>query len=374
MSVMNFQVEQKHKEAGMVAIMVTLILMIVISLIVLGFAQVSRRTQRQALDRQLSTQAFYAAETGVNDAVKVIQDAIASGSTVEDKPDCNSDGNGFYAEPKLKPDIDEDNGVSYSCLTVDPEPTTLDYKNIGENSSVIPLSAASSINNVTLTWRTLDSVTDNPTPAATCRPNLTNPFLTTSAWSATNCGYGVLRIDLVPTAGSSLSTNGLQNATMTAFVVPLSSNVNCGTTPGCVSSVNYTTGGGNSRLGVVCTDSACSLRIANLSQTQYHLRVSSIYKDVSLQIVARDAGNAALNLRGAQALIDVTGKAQDVLRRIQVRVPLTASSTNILSDYAIQSTDPICKRFSVMQNYFRNDADNAVPGVENATTNSLCRP
>jgi len=58
----------QRNQSGMVSIMVTMILMIVMSLIVVGFAQVSRRNQRVALDRQLSTQAFYAAESGVNDA------------------------------------------------------------------------------------------------------------------------------------------------------------------------------------------------------------------------------------------------------------------------------------------------------------------
>jgi len=41
----------QSKQRGMVAIMITMILMIVISLIVLGFAQISRRNQRQSLDR-----------------------------------------------------------------------------------------------------------------------------------------------------------------------------------------------------------------------------------------------------------------------------------------------------------------------------------
>ena len=64
----------------MVAILVTMNLMIVISLIVLGFAQISRRNQRQSLDRQLSTQAFYAAETAVNDAADLIKTAVQAGT------------------------------------------------------------------------------------------------------------------------------------------------------------------------------------------------------------------------------------------------------------------------------------------------------
>jgi hypothetical protein len=74
-------------------------------------------------------------------------------------------------------------------------------------------------------------------------------------------------------------------------------------------------------------------------------------------------------MEGAQAVIDSTGKAQDVLRRIQVNVPLRATSQNELSDYAIQSTDAICKRFSVMNGgYYDND----VTGVTSTSGNRLC--
>ena len=80
-------------------VLLTMILMIVVGLIVLGFAQISRRNQRQALDRQLSTQAFYAAETGVNDAANLIKTAVQAGTVVAAKPDCTSTGGGFYAAP-----------------------------------------------------------------------------------------------------------------------------------------------------------------------------------------------------------------------------------------------------------------------------------
>lgn len=349
---------RNYKESGMVAIMVTLILLIVISLIVLGFAQISRRNQRQALDRQLSTQAFYAAETGVNDAVKLIEGALQSGSEVAAKPDCASDGGGFYTA--LNPMISAEDGVEYTCLMVDPAPGTLVYSSIGSTSTVIPLiSSGGNLANINLAWQSKD--TDN-NPADSC-PAGADTFSPTGDWS---CGYGVLRFDLVPTGGA-LSMDGLRNSTMTSFVVPLR--------PGSsgASSVGFATGGGNNRLGVECSNSECKLTI-NLpsSESQYHMRVSSIYKDVSLQISAQDVNGTQVGLRGAQALVDSTGKAQDVLRRIQVRVPLAGSSVNQLSDYAIQSTEAICKRFSVMDGFFQSDADAVVPGVAASTDNPLC--
>lgn len=352
------------KEAGMVAILVTMILMIVISLIVLGFAQISRRNQRQSLDRQLSTQAFYAAESAVNDAADLIKNAVQTGTNPAAKPDCNSTGGGFYAT--LTPVIDAASDVEYSCLIVDPTPPTLVYSDVGTTSTVVPLIASSgTIASVQLTWQTKE---DSLTPAPTC-PNNRNTLPATGAWPAT-CGYGVLRFDLVPTTGS-LTHSSLQSATMTAFVIPLRPGSAAAAT---ANPIGYSTGGANNRLGVVCSNSNCSLTINGLSQSQYYMRVSSLYKDVSLQISATNATGNPVNLQGAQAVIDATGKAQDVLRRIQVRVPLAGSSSNLLSDFAIQSTDAVCKRFAVMDGYFQSSANAAVPGVGAAhASNPLCQ-
>lgn len=136
------------------------------------------------------------------------------------------------------------------------------------------------------------------------------------------------------------------------------------------------TANANNRFGTACTDTSCSITInSGLGGDQYYLRMMSIYKDVRVRIVARDSSNNALSLQGAQAVVDATGKAQDVLRRIQVRVPLTASSTNQVSDAAISSTDAICKRFISMDGHFQSYAASAVSGLTSITTppNPFCQ-
>lgn len=343
-----------NREAGMVAIMVTLILMIVISLIVLGFAQVSRRNQRQALDRQLSTQAFYAAETGVNDVRDRLEQALAAGNAIYAKPDCGPGAGAaaaFYAPVIAKAQLNTE--VKYSCFTVDPSPDTLVYSDIGTTSTIVPIisGSGSNLSTVRLAWQTKDNTT---TPANNCPTTANNVFSTTSNWL---CGYGVLRVDLVPVDGT-YNAATLQSRTMTSFMVPVRT--------GGTNSVAFATGGGNNRPAVRCTNTDCNVTITGLSSSQYYMRVSSLYKNVSLRITATDS-SGAVGLQGAQAVIDSTGKAQDVLRRIQVHVPLT-ESTQRLSDYAIESTDSVCKRFSVMGGYFGS----AVTGV--TSTNPLCQP
>ncbi|HJQ08505.1 MAG TPA: pilus assembly PilX N-terminal domain-containing protein [Candidatus Saccharimonadales bacterium] len=347
------------KEAGMVAIMVTMILMIVISLIVLGFAQISRRNQRQALDRQLSTQAFYAAETGVNDTANIIETAAAAGNSISNKDTCASNGGGFYAG--LNPTLDATTNTGYTCVTVDPSPSSLVYNNITTTSTIVPLHAnAGTISSIRLTWTSKE---DTVTPSANCPTSANNVFSTTANWL---CGYGVLRIDLVPVGGG-MNFNSLRTATMTSFLVPQR--------VGGTNTANYAAGGNNNRIGVRCNNTDCNLNISGgLGGSSYYMRVSSLYKDVALSVNATNPAGGTVELTGAQALIDSTGKAQDVLRRIQVRVPLAGSSRNLLSDYAILSTDAICKRFAVMDGYFQSSANTAVPGVGPANPgNPLCQ-
>jgi hypothetical protein len=148
---------------------------------------------------------------------------------------------------------------------------------------------------------------------------------------------------------------------MTVFAVPQAS--------GGTGSITYAAGGNNAATGVTCTNTNCSLTVdvSSAGSANYYMRVSSIYKDVSMQLTATDGGGQ-VNLSGAQVLIDSTGKAQDVLRRIQVRAPIAPTSRNQLPDYAMQSTSSVCKRFSIMQGYFQNS-----PSGVSDSSNPLCQ-
>jgi hypothetical protein len=241
-------------------------------------------------------------------------------------------------------------------MLVDASPETLRYSDVGTTSIVVPLISASGGNfsTINLDWQ---SKVTGSNPTSGCPTTTNNVFVPTADW---NCGYGVLRFDLVPTSGT-FNAADLRTRTMTTFAVPFSS--------GGASSVPYAADTANdNRRGVRCTTSGCSLSITGLNQNNYYLRISSIYRSVALQVSATNDGGSPMEISGAQAVIDATGRAQDVLRRIQVHVPLRASSQNQLSDYAIQTTDSICKRFAVMDGYFDTDVSSVT------STNRLCQP
>jgi Tfp pilus assembly protein PilX len=363
--------QTKLGEVGLVSIMVSLVLMAVMTLIVLGFAEISRRDQREALDRQLSSQAFYAAESGVNDAHNIITAKLNTPNynlNLLNKSNC--------ANSTAPYDIDNsiDTGVSYTCLLVNTRPPSLLYSLSTQGTSkVVPIYPVNSagnptgINRITLNWKDTDSTVT--TPLSGCKSSA-QTLPSANSWAP--CGYGLLRVDLVPI--NALGRASLLRNTFTGFFVPTNPAPG-GPNAGKVSLTNSSPTNlydGNANQGVVaaarCTngsDGQCTVDITNVSSMNYYMRVSTLYTDASLQILACNSGGTctpsnAVDLANAQALVDSTGKAQDVLRRIQVRIPIS-NNGGLFSDYAIESTNDISKQFCTYPGYASLDASSCQP-------------
>ena len=353
MSTITGKQQRTGRQAGMVSIMVTMIMMIVLSLIVIGFAQIARRNSRQSLDRQLSTSAFYAAEAGVND----VRDLIKTYGTPPAKPDCTNGSGATAAYYSHLPGatLDAGTNVQYTCVMVNPAVPMLPYT-LGYTGTVVPLQVSSDvINTLTFTWQ---KSTASANPVSGCAGSL----VAVGSWT---CGYAGLRFDLIPT-NTSYTMASIMGKTMSSYAIP--------TQVGGATTAAFRADGGADLIKTHCTNTNCNLTInSGLGGTQYYLRIlSQYYQNVALQITGTDSHGNPAQFAGVQILIDVTGKAQDVLRRVQVRVPASGTSTNVTSDYALETTGSICKRFDIMTNHYQSDAGNAVPAMDNGG-NPLCK-
>lgn len=348
----------RQSQEGVVSLLVTMVLMIVVSLIALGFAQVARRNQGQELDQQLSTQAFYAAESGVNDASQIISTALASTTpptgTELDRTSCIDPGyNSMYLSLNSNNSLnstDPGSNIEYTCVLVEGDPGAI-QTDIGTTSKIIPIDAASDIGSINLAWSSQQNTANS---IGGCPRSATLP--TNNAFSG--CGVGVLRVDLVPIDNNpAMSANSLAEETLTFFAVPTPMGTR--RTVGVIQydGANSSTGNRQDIVPAQCVNSVapnkCAISIdipvADQNHEKYEMRVSSEYEDSSLEVTADTPAPATgLPLSGAQVVIDATGRAQNVVRRIQVYVPIGIQS-NKLSDYAIESTDSICKRYVVMK-------------------------
>ncbi len=349
-----------NNQRGMVSIIVTMVMMLVISIIVLGFAQVSRREARQSLDRQLSQQAFFAAESGVNDARSVIYDNLAKGKGVVEKNYCQTDPSD--TNYKFNPTIDSEHDVAYTCLLVTSKLKNLHITPLsaGGDSVVLPLqpTTATPIDTLHINWRPLSG----PQTAAQLTKCVTASLPAAGAFpqsgaSTWQCPYGTLRVDIVPT--DTLSRAALQSSQKTFILYP---------STGAAGKQTYSSSDGAIALMKCTVADSCNIDIQTMNGGQnYAIRVSAMYASGSVDLSATDAAGQDILLKNAQVLIDVTGRAQDVLRRIQVRLPVTPSGKT--PDYAVESASSVCKRFVLNDTYFQIPGD--IAGQD--PNNPLCK-
>lgn len=318
------------QQNGIASFIIVFSIMLVLSLIVLGFSRLMQREQRQTLDRNLSSRAYYAAESGINMAVKAIE-----ANPAYQKTSCEPDG----TITNYVIDSVPANNTELTCLIVDAAPTNVEYSDVSANkSTVVPLDAgADSIRDIQFEWEN----TTVASPASyTCSAAAAGSFAASGSWT---CNAPVLRVDIVSSAGSFARASLVDN-TMTVFFYP---------TNAAAGSAVYSTGVSNK--GVVvrgnCTDKPtspdCTASISGLNSSTYAIRMMSLYGDAKVRITPTKLGGTSVNLRGVQALIDSTGRAQDQLRRIQVRKSLSRIN-DLVPDFAIQAASGLCKRIYVV--------------------------
>lgn len=330
--------QRTHRESGIVSLIVTLIMMIVITLIVLGFAEISRNEQRSSLDDQLSAQAYYAAESGINDARAIIDGNVAASQPVQAKTSCG-DMNGYNFNGSGESVVDSPHSVSYTCVLVNPNPTTLSYDDVGQGSIVIPVDTASAVNTLSLQWQPSSS----PGTVLNCYNNVASNLDSLPITGQWKCNYPVLRVDIYD-ANSPIARGNWGSYTATMFFVPFqASSVGAGAN-------NSTMASRGSMVPASCSSSLCTANIVGLLGTHYYLHVNALYTN-SKELDVSTSGNQAFI--GAQATIDSTGKAQDVLRRVLVAVDLTDANAYKVPSAAIISEDSVCKRFGVTSGSFQ---------------------
>lgn len=332
----------KHRqedENGLVAIIVATMIMIIMSLIVLGFARIMQREQRQALDKSLSTQAFYAAESGINDAVTRIHDITQP--PLADKNDCDTSNDPAKNPSKLIGTIDGNLDTGYTCLLINNAPRTLEYtqKSVTTTgSTIVPIRGSNDelIDHAEVSWDE-----GSKTSAFRSCPDTSLPA--TTSWTNSP---GILRLDLIPADGA-LTRAGLISNAMNAYLYP---SATCGTNS--IGYGSYTGVNAGQIVSIHCLNTAtpheCVATITGLNMKYFYLRMRSVYNASNVTVKIFDASNKQLAIKGAQVQLDSTGRVADVVRRIQVRVPL--NPTYEIPDGALETTLGICKQLAVIKN------------------------
>ncbi len=348
---------------GFASIVIAVVLVLVLSLMTVGFAELMRKETRSALDKQLSSQASFAAESGINDAAKAINAGFTYAKSICGPLKIGDPGYGTPGSTNLSTNIVSDNTKSsYTCLTVNPTPDTLQYGAIDfSQSKSVTISGVKASDGVTpvpiskliISWQ---DVNGNQKGFITSG---THDFETATGWTAT----GILRIGLTPLGSGGVNRDDLINNTSTLFLYPNSS----GAVATNISQYNTAsqtsfTGLGNLSGGIVdgnCNVGSrplfCDVVITDLNQVNYLLDMRSVYNKTAVNIAAYDAIGGRLKIKNAQTLIDSTGKSQDVLKRVQVRLP--SHTEYFHSDFSLQTAGDVCKQMKLKPDSGSNTCD-----------------
>ncbi len=325
----------RKDQTGLVAITVTIFVILVLTLVVLAFSQIARREQRQALDRQLSTQAFYVAESGINDATNFIR----TNALPLEKKKCSD-------APALSPALDTDGIFRESCVLFDRAPTSIEYSSVDDyNGEFISLKTATGTpRTVTFEWH--DSKGGSDFSKCATAGFLSYPKMGSNPGEYSDgCAASMLKVVFMPVNSGSINREELVDASYAMYLRPVAPPLASGNP----TYQRHDSGADNQGFvvpaGCDTTSGKCKATINFPAFGGLFLRFSSIYNPSTLSITGKDVGGTAVRFTEAQASIDSTGKTNDVLKRMQVRVPLSPHTQT--APYVLESMNGICKLLGV---------------------------
>jgi Tfp pilus assembly protein PilX len=332
----------RKNQGGFASFFVTIMVMIIFGIIILSFSQISNKETTNALNRVLSTQALYAAQSGINDAYSIIRSDEASNQTVIQQTN-SCTGTGTYVSQDGQ---NVGSNSKYTCLLVNTNPSTLQYQcpEYCPNNSIIANIRSvvnQNIYSLSLTW-----AGGNNVPTNGCSTN--EQFLPSTSW---NCPI-VLRVDLVPFQSGSSTVSDLESGSRTFFLYPQ---------VGPVGDINFQTLNNSQYIYPAnCSnnDNSCTTSIFNLNTAsdpggEYYMRIQYYYGTPStIAIDGNDTSSQSISFVDSQIQIEANGVDGAVSKRLSAFInPLSGESSPyslpLPPNYALQSTSSICKSFLV---------------------------
>lgn len=375
-------VNQNNKQqSGFVSLFTVIFFMLLITVITVGFLRIMAIEQRQSLDNDLTANALAAAESGVEDGKRALLAYYDPSTNPALKSDLanafsttNESCNSLTGIPSVQTEIgitgqavgSSSLNQSYTCLNVKlNSPDYLGFTQANE-SEIFPLRGVSNFDQIKISWHLLsESIgTEGDGQPDRLKPSipLSLPPQTGGTLNWSGEGYpAMLRVQLFGYPNGNFSRTDLFDRSRTVFLVPVESGgtsvINFGTADPSHTydstksspNTNVQCGTDFSQLNTYLCTATLSLPAGaaySSSNNNYYLRVTPIYSGTHFRAELFDSSSSStVEMRDVQPLIDATGRAQDVYRRVQVRVRVNAITG--LPEFAAESANTICKNMQV---------------------------
>jgi Tfp pilus assembly protein PilX len=319
-------------QEGAASLLFTLVMIIIISLLAIGFSVITTNDQKATLDKSVSLQAEYAAQSGINSVVSGIinhNSAVSQSSTAT----CTPTGG-------VIPTFPNTNNTRITCLKWSYSPQSLVYTSTNSSSTIInPLDSngnPTSISEVDIKWG----------PAtATSLPLYLSTFSTASLSDVKPDKFPILKI---VTANSS----DMSNLT-TTYVVPVSG-TSSPVALGALGINIITVGCGTSSAATSCTAKLKCLQwtanVANSSckATNGGLLTTSSFDGSQLSINIsgiQGTSGAAVQFSNSQVQIDSTAQNGNTVKRLVAGYTIGGASAWSPTLTAATGSTALCKNF-----------------------------
>jgi len=375
--------QYKNNQAGFVSLFSVIFFMLLVSVLTVGFLRLMILEQQQSLDNDLSDSAKASAQSGIEDGKRAILKYQSLAAIDPLKAQFNTALNSTACDSVLgNAAVTGSLGISsngnvvgnsqinqfYTCLNV--QLNTPDYLGPSPlpagSSDFVPLRPSSgTFDQIKVSWHLLSTAVGEDgdgqpralAPGPALMP-LNNPLAPPNSWS--QLGYpAYLRVQLYgyPNVGV-IDRAGLTQRSRAVVLVPAAAG------PGVVSlGAADATPGVFDSLKVAPTQIACNPSFTSYgsydctatlslpaglpsSGNVYFLRVTPVYGQTHFRLqMFNSVTGLVVNFNEVQPIIDATGRAADVYRRMQARVRVNA--TGNLPEFVVESADNICKNEEV---------------------------
>lgn len=377
---------QNHREAGVVSILTVIMFMIFVSVLSIGFIKIVNDDQSQSTDSDLSASALASAQSGAEEAKRLLvlcrnnPTLSVDCAAVFNNPSCSA----VLGNPNLvsRLDINKDgnDGIvtgntnysqRFTCMTISTLSDTVEGLAVEKDTSeVIPLVANGNYRSVRISWHA--TALDRNGPLTGYITSANGIGLPTQEIWASNGFAAAMRVQLTAFSKGGFDIDSLDPNTRTVFLLPADQNYSLSQTSVDLDTVSQRSVNPNNGTEFTpqlarCNgslDYACSMTLQlpnslSTNQFSYFMRVSSIYRDADIRIELLDNAGNRVQFDGVQPVIDVTGRANDVFRRVQTRVQFDTSA--FFPQYAIE-TGELCKDMLVTDAN-ATSTDNCHPGT-----------
>jgi|GEM_PF-4224933 len=338
-----------NNRQGVVSLFTVIFLSVLLIVIITAFIRLMINSQRLAIDNDLSTRAYYAAEAGADDALVILKDAAKSGELSE-----STIQGGL--KKCVSEDLNNEYDISYTCrfISLSSEDNDLESSETGALESGIAWGmdfyGAENVAKIKVSWHQKSQGDGALIPSGlTVGQNKQN-------WSGLPA---IMRLQAVqyPASGG-INSFAFQPGHITnndpgditnsvTFAYPIESSAD--------SNINIASSKDAAQCNYAASDDdyACEAIFTGFAPSKFkYIRLRAINNKAHFKLVLLDSADNPIAIPN-QVIVDVTGKAGDVYRRIRVKASVSGQETgggggdtwNI--NHALLIDEDICKQLEV---------------------------